>query len=42
VILLDTHGLIWWANGDRLRLSATALAAIDSKIRSYGPVHSLW
>jgi PIN domain nuclease of toxin-antitoxin system len=34
VILLDTHVLIWWANGDRLRLSATALAAIDAAIES--------
>jgi len=36
VILLDTHVLIWWANGDRLRLSATALAAIDAAIESAG------
>jgi PIN domain nuclease of toxin-antitoxin system len=34
VILLDTHVLIWWANGDRLRLSATALAAIDGAIEN--------
>lgn len=27
VILLDTHALIWWANGDRLLLSANAPAA---------------
>jgi len=36
VILLDTHVLIWWANGDRLRLSATALAAIDAAIENVG------
>jgi PIN domain nuclease of toxin-antitoxin system len=28
--------LIWWANGDRQRLSATALAAIDAAIESAG------
>jgi PIN domain nuclease of toxin-antitoxin system len=36
VILLDTHVLIWWANGDRQRLSANALAAIDAAIESAG------
>jgi PIN domain nuclease of toxin-antitoxin system len=36
VILLDTHVVIWWANGDRPRLSATALAAIDAAIESAG------
>jgi len=36
VILLDTHVLIWWANRDRQRLSATALAAIDAAIESAG------
>lgn len=36
MILLDTHVVIWWANGDRLRLSATALAAIDAAIESAG------
>jgi PIN domain nuclease of toxin-antitoxin system len=35
-MLLDTHVLIWWANGDRQRLSATALAAIDAAIESTG------
>ena len=35
-MLLDTHVLIWWANGDRLPLSATALAAIDAAIESAG------
>ena len=34
MILLDTHVLIWWANGDRQRLSATALAAIGAAIES--------
>ncbi len=34
MILLDSHVLIWWANGDRLRLSATALAAIDGAIEN--------
>jgi len=29
VILLDTHVLIWWVNGDIERLSAAAMAAID-------------
>lgn len=36
MILLDTHVLIWWANRDRQRLSATALAAIDAAIESAG------
>jgi PIN domain nuclease of toxin-antitoxin system len=36
VILLDTHVVIWWANGDRQRLSANALAAIDREIESAG------
>jgi len=34
VILLDTHALIWWADGDRQRLSAAALEAIDREIES--------
>lgn len=34
MILLDTHVLIWWANGDRQRLSAAALEAIDQEIES--------
>ena len=29
MILLDTHVLIWWVNGDLNRLSKAALAAID-------------
>ena len=36
MILLDTHVVIWWANGDRLRLSTNALAAIDDAIESAG------
>ena len=36
MILLDTHVVIWWANGDHLRLSANALAAIDTAIESAG------
>jgi PIN domain nuclease of toxin-antitoxin system len=34
VILLDTHALLWWADGDRQRLSAAALEAIDQEIES--------
>ena len=30
VIRLDTHALIWWANGDLDRLSPAARAAIDA------------
>lgn len=36
MILLDTHALIWWADGDHQRLSAAALAAIDQEIESAG------
>ena len=36
MILLDTHVVIWWANGDHLRLSENALAAIDAAIESAG------
>jgi len=31
VILLDTHVLIWWANGEHERLSAAAIAAIEAE-----------
>jgi len=31
VILLDTHVLIWWANGEHKRLSAAAIAAIEAE-----------
>ena len=37
MILLDPQALIWWADGDRLRLSAAALAAIDQEIESASP-----
>ena len=36
MILLDPQALIWWADGDRLRLSAAALAAIDQEIECAG------
>ena len=29
VILLDTHVLIWWVNGDHDKLSGTALSALE-------------
>jgi len=31
VIMLDTHVLIWWANGEHERLSAAAIAAIEAE-----------
>lgn len=31
MILLDTHVLIWWANGEHDRLSAAAIAAIEAE-----------
>ena len=31
MILLDTHVLIWWANGEHERLSAAAIAAIEAE-----------
>jgi PIN domain nuclease of toxin-antitoxin system len=34
VILLDTHAVLWWADGDRQRLSDAALEAIDREIES--------
>ena len=34
MILLDTHVLIWWVNGDLSRLSKAALAAIESNRKS--------
>jgi len=33
VILLDTHVLIWWVNGDLEQLSAAAMATIDQASR---------
>lgn len=34
MILLDTHVLIWWANGDRDRLSIAASQRIDAAVRA--------
>ena len=31
MILLDTHVLIWWANGEHEKLSAAAIAAIEAE-----------
>ncbi|QBE70284.1 hypothetical protein SynWH8101_2718 [Synechococcus sp. WH 8101] len=31
MILLDTHVLIWWANGEHERLSSAAIAAIEAE-----------
>ena len=36
MILLGTHALIWWADGNHPRLSANALAATDQEIESAG------
>ncbi len=36
MILLDTHVVIWWADGDLQRLSTAALEAIDQEIESAG------
>jgi PIN domain nuclease of toxin-antitoxin system len=36
VILFDTHSLIWWADGDRQRLSPGAQAAIEEEIEAAG------
>jgi PIN domain nuclease of toxin-antitoxin system len=36
MILLDTHAVIWWADGDRQRFSAAGLEAIDQEIESAG------
>jgi PIN domain nuclease of toxin-antitoxin system len=32
VIVLDTHALLWWANGERAQLSAAAQSAIDAEM----------
>jgi len=32
VILLDTHVLLWWMNGDRGLLSSDAIAAIEAEL----------
>lgn len=36
MILFDTHSLIWWADGDRQRLSPGAQAAIEEEIEAAG------
>lgn len=36
MILLDTHAVIWWADGDRQRLSAAALEAIEQEVECAG------
>ncbi len=37
MIVLDTHALVWWADGDN-RLSDAALAAIESALSEEQPV----
>lgn len=32
MIVLDTHALIWWASGDKARLSPAAIAAIEAEL----------
>ncbi|MCQ9375480.1 MULTISPECIES: type II toxin-antitoxin system VapC family toxin [unclassified Methyloversatilis] len=32
MIVLDTHALLWWANGERAQLSAAAASAIDAEM----------
>lgn len=32
MILLDTHALVWWVNGDTDRLSAAAIRAIEGEM----------
>ncbi|WP_439537871.1 type II toxin-antitoxin system VapC family toxin [Methyloversatilis sp.] len=32
MIVLDTHALLWWANGERAQLSAAATSAIDAEM----------
>ena len=32
MIVLDTHALLWWVNGERAQLSAAATAAIDAEM----------
>lgn len=32
MIVLDTHALLWWANGERAQLSASAASAIDAEM----------
>ena len=35
MILLDTHVLIWWVNGDHERLSKPALSALERQEQTY-------
>lgn len=37
MIVLDTHALIWWVNGDK-QLSAKARKAIETELSSEGQV----
>lgn len=32
MIVLDTHAVLWWANGERAQLSAAATSAIDAEM----------
>ena len=32
MIVLDTHALLWWANGERAQLSAAATSAINAEM----------
>lgn len=32
MIVLDTHAVLWWANGERVQLSAAAASAIDAEM----------
>lgn len=32
MIVLDTHALLWWANGESAQLSAAATSAIDAEM----------
>lgn len=32
MIVLDTHALLWWASGDRAKLSPAALSAIEAEL----------
>jgi PIN domain nuclease of toxin-antitoxin system len=36
VIVLDTHALLWWVNGDSAQLSAAAQQAIEAEMQSEG------
>ena len=41
MILIDTHVLIWWADGNQQRLSQQALAAIEVEIESARRIDAL-